>query len=165
MLCLLLHIAGNISFARARAFFPLFKIRKLFTVAADAVKRFFIALAAHFKLFVTFGAAGVCDNGNALSVAAFPVLTNEHFSFFAVDFKQIFAAFGAGLAGHIVMPVFHIAVFNGVNERACVGTHFFNEFSAVRAAFGNQRKPLFPTGGKLGGFEVGRHYFNKLSAL
>ena len=72
-------------------------------------------------------AAGVGMAGNGFFVSAFPILTDEQFSVFSVDFQHEFATFRTFGACHIVVAEGTVCRFDLLNESLCVIVDLFHK--------------------------------------
>ena len=65
---------------------------------------------------MAYRAAGIGMAGDGFFVSAFPILTDEQFSVFSVDFQHEFATFRTFVAGHVIVAEGTVRRFNLVNE-------------------------------------------------
>ena len=108
----------HVFFACAFSFFFLsfLKRTQFFFVSADADKSLSVAFFLQGPFLMAYRAAGIGMAGDGFFVSAFPILTDEQFSVFSVDFQHEFATFRTFGACHIVVAEGTVCRFDLLNE-------------------------------------------------
>ncbi len=110
-LFLLCHIPAYIGFACTLSGFTLLKCGEFFTIAADTVEGLLVTFATKLHLFMAVGASGIGGLAETLALTALSVLTDKHFTTFALNFKQKFSAVGAFFLSLVVVDIFRFTGF------------------------------------------------------
>lgn len=150
MLLLFAHVVLDVAFAGGVAFFSqlLVEAVEFFAEAAGAGIDAFVAVADDGEAFVAFWAAGVGGLFEVAAVATFAVLADEHFAFLGFDFEEEFAAIWAWGAGHVVVAVLLVGIFDGFHELGGEGAHIAGEGSGFFLAAGDTLETFLPLGGE-----------------
>ena len=123
---LLLHVLFDKLLGRAglRAPCPLVESLLFLAESAGADIHPFFSLTDQLHKFVAIRAADIRFHAEVLTVAAVAVLADEHLSALAIHLQHELAAFGAGGAGQVVMPVVCFAGKNSFHQRLCISADF-----------------------------------------
>lgn len=97
---------------------------------------------------MAFWTAGVGGLFEVAAVATFAVLADEHFAFFGLDFEEEFAAIWAWGAGHVVVAVLFVGIFDGFHELGGEGAHIAGEGSGFFLAAGDTLETFLPLCGE-----------------
>lgn len=97
---------------------------------------------------MAFWTAGVGGLFEVAAVATFAVLADEHFAFLGLDFEEEFAAIWAWGAGHVVVAVLLVGIFDGFHELGGEGAHIICEGSGFFLAAGDALETFLPLGGE-----------------
>lgn len=150
LLLLFAHVVLDVAFAGGVAFFSqlLVEAVEFFAEAAAAGVDAFVAVADDGEAFVAFWTAGVGGLFEVAAVAAFAILADEHAAFFGFDFEEEFAAFRAWGAGHVVVAVLFVGIFDGFDELGGEGAHVAGEGSGFFLAAGDALEAFLPLCGE-----------------
>ena len=95
---------------------------------------------------MAFWTAGVGGLFEVAAVATFAVLADEHAAFFGFDFEEEFAAIWAWGAGHVVVAVLLVGIFDGFHELGGEGAHVVCKGSGAFLSAGDTLEAFLPLG-------------------
>lgn len=114
---------------------------------------------------MAFWTAGVGGLFEVAAVATFAVLADEHFAFLGLDFEEEFAAIWAWGAGHVVVAVLLVGIFDGFHELGGEGAHIAGEGSGFFLAAGDTLEAFLPLGSEERRGEIVGNDVDELDAL
>lgn len=114
---------------------------------------------------MAFWAAGVGGLLEVAAVATFAVLADEHFAFLGLDFEEEFAAIWAWGAGHVVVAVLLVGIFDGFHELGGEGAHVAGEGSGAFLSAGDALEAFLPLGSEERRGEIVGNDVDELDAL
>lgn len=149
---LLAHVVLDVALGGGVAFLFKFLVEavEFFAEAAGAGVDAFVAVADDGEAFVAFRAAGIGLLFEVAAIATCAVLADEHFAFFGFDFEEKLTTFRTWGAGHVVVAVLFVRVFDSLDKLRGKVAHVAGEGAGFFLSAGDVLEAFFPLGSEEG---------------